>query len=305
MLVSAASVFAADPPEPPNGGDFSHNMNPEKVPEGVLIVKGAWSSASDATTPLPEGGKVAGHVYHNPYFGLTFPLAQGWTQSYDGPPPSDSGYYVLAQLQLTAAPEGQSRGSVLIGAQDMFFTPTAARSALELVSYARDHLGASYTVEKPPAEVRIAGHSFARLAYESPVTGLHWYMLATQARCHTVQFVFTSSDPRLIAGLVRSMSATVLEEGEAPVCVQDYASSDNVIKKVQPFFSERRANPVPVRLVIDTRGRVEHIHVLSAFPDQAKVITDALMQWQFKPYSVNGRAVKVETGMLFGRTAGS
>jgi Gram-negative bacterial TonB protein C-terminal len=135
------------------------------------------------------------------------------------------------------------------------------------------------------------------------VTGLHWYVLATQVRCHTVQFVFTSSEPRLIEGLLHAMSETTLEEGAAPVCVKDYASGDNVIKRVQPFFAERRFNAVPVRLIIDTAGKVKHIHFLSAFPDQAKAVTDALLQWQFKPYSVNGQPVEVETGILFGRTA--
>lgn len=37
---------------PPNGGDFSHEIHPPtKVPDGVILVKGAWSSASDSTTP--------------------------------------------------------------------------------------------------------------------------------------------------------------------------------------------------------------------------------------------------------------
>ena len=40
-----------------NGGDFSSNTHPAtKVPEGVILVKGAWSSASDSVTPVPEGG---------------------------------------------------------------------------------------------------------------------------------------------------------------------------------------------------------------------------------------------------------
>jgi hypothetical protein len=60
---------------------------------------------------------------------------------------------------------------------------------------------------------------------------------------------------------------------------------------------------VPVRIIIDKEGRVKHIHFLSAFPDQAKAISDALGQWRFKPYRVNGKVVEVETGILFGRPA--
>jgi len=45
-----------------------------KVPTDVILVKGAWSSASDNVTPLPEGGKVTAAGYDNPYFGLTLDL---------------------------------------------------------------------------------------------------------------------------------------------------------------------------------------------------------------------------------------
>ena len=55
-----------------------------------------------------------------------------------------------------------------------------------------------------------------------------------------------------------------------------------------------------MRVVIDVKGKVKHIHLISSFPEQAKAITDALQQWRFKPYVVNGKAVKVETGILFG-----
>jgi hypothetical protein len=53
-------------------------------------------------------------------------------------------------------------------------------------------------------------------------------------------------------------------------------------------------------VIIDTKGRVKHVHVISAFPDQARKITDALLDWRFKPYVVDGEAREVETGILFG-----
>jgi hypothetical protein len=56
-----------------------------------------------------------------------------------------------------------------------------------------------------------------------------------------------------------------------------------------------------VRVIIDKEGRVKHIHFLSAFPDQAKAISDALEQWRFKPYLRAGKPVEVETGLMFGR----
>jgi outer membrane biosynthesis protein TonB len=56
---------------------------------------------------------------------------------------------------------------------------------------------------------------------------------------------------------------------------------------------------VPVRFVIGTDGRVKHIHVINAFPEQAKSVEQALAQWIFKPYIRNGVAAEVETGILF------
>ena len=121
----------------------------------------------------------------------------------------------------------------MITAQDLFFTLTPATSALELVNFTTTNLSTDYQVEQPPAEVRIAGHSFVRFSYVSPVAKLHWTVLATEIRCHAVQFVVTSRD--------------------------------------------------------------------SNFPEQAAAVTDALWQWRFKPYILDGHPVEVETGIMFGR----
>jgi hypothetical protein len=88
---------------------------------------------------------------------------------------------------------------------------------------------------------------------------------------------------------------------DVPVCIKGYASGENVIERVDPILTERRFNPVPVRIIIDKTGKVKHIHFLSAFPEQAKGITDALLKWRFRPYLRDGQPVEVETGIMFGR----
>jgi hypothetical protein len=296
---------------PQDGGDFSRNSEAKKLPAGVLLVKGAWSSASDAVTPRPEGGRVANNVYTNSYFGITYPLPADWIQKYDGPPPSDSGYYVLAQFRPGDSYKGTSRGSILIAAQDLFFSLTPTANALELLNYTNGHLGEDFKVERAPAPVSIADHVFVRLDYFSPVAGLHWDVLATQIRCHVIQFVFTSRDTKLLESLIQDMNKMKLPAeaspiagngGDgAPMCIPNFARDENVMEKVDPFFSERRFNPIPVRIIIDKDGKVKHIHFLSAFPEQAKAITDALLQWRFSPYLRDGKPVEVETGIMFGR----
>jgi hypothetical protein len=283
----------------------------DKVAQGAILVKGAWSSASDDVTPLPEGGRVADGTYSNDYFGLSYSLSGEWTQRYSGPPPSDSGYFVLAQLEPTTEMASSMPGHILVAAQDLFFSLMPALNAREQIAYTSSHLAANYTVETPPTEVRIANHSFVRFDYVAPVSGLHWRILATQTRCHVVQFIFTARDPKLLDRLSGAMSTMTLPldagattgtgGGAEPVCIKDYASSPQRIAGENPIFSEQRFNPVPVRIIIDTEGRIRHIHFLSAFPGQSRSISDALTGWRFKPYLVNGHPVEVETGIMFGR----
>lgn len=311
-IVALSTLFLAPARAlPQNGGDFSQNTQGKKLPTGVILVKGAWSSASDSTTPVPEGGRVVGNSYTNDYFGLTYPFTAAWEQKYAGPPPSDSGYYVLAQIRPSETSTGSSRATILIAAQDMFFNRVPAATAMELINFSKDHLSEDYAVEQAPTQVQIANHSFVRFDYVSPVANLHWQVLATEIRCHTVQFIFTSSDGALIESLIQQMSAMTLPKeagltsgtggGNVPTCIKDYASGDNLIERDDPIFTERTFNPVPVRIVIDKEGRVKHIHFLSAFPSQAKVISDALARWRFHPYLRDGQPVEVETGIMFGR----
>jgi hypothetical protein len=299
-----------------NGGDSSQDAaQAKKLPTGVILIKGAWSSASDPVTPVPEGGRVENGIYRNDYFRLTYPLPRDWAEKYTGPPPSDSGYYVLAQVAPADTRPGARRGSILIAAQDMFFTLTSTSDALELINYTQGHLSADYKVERPPTEVRIAGHSFVRFDYFSPVADLHWQVLATQIRCHTVEFVFTARDTDLIESLIQQMNSIQLPGeadptfgtggGDVPMCIKNYARDENVIEKEDPVFTERTFNPVPARVVIDKDGKVKYIHFLSAFPAQAKSITDALEHWRFKPFLRDGHPVEVETGILFGRAPAS
>ena len=113
-----ASASAQRPPQ--NGGDFSQNSQAKPLPADTILVKGAWASASDSVTPLPDGGSVAENAYTNKYFAVNYPLPQGWTQKYYGPPPSDTGYYVLAQIRPGNTGKVTSGGTILIAAQDLF-----------------------------------------------------------------------------------------------------------------------------------------------------------------------------------------
>jgi hypothetical protein len=266
----------------------------------TLLVKGAWPSANDTTTPQPEGGSVSGGAYENAYFGLTYDLASGWGQQWEGPPPSESGFYVLAQIEPTDRTQRSIEGHALIAAQDMFFAATPAADAAELINYSKQHLDPEFRIERQPTAVRIAQRDFVQFEYRSPISQLHWQVLATQVRCHILEFVFTGRDPARMKKMIKGLQALRITERGSPVCIKDFAVSDHLIAREEPVLPQSRFNPIPVRVIIGANGRIAHIHVISAFPEQAKGISDALAQWRFKPYVVNGQATPVETGIMFG-----
>ena len=244
---------------------------------------------------------------------MTYALPSDWTEKYKGPPPSDTGRYVLTQLSPANTFRGPAKGSILITAQDMFFAGVHASNAAEAIDYMKNNLQGDYKVETPPGGIDIAGRSFINFAYWSPMAQLHWYIFVTQVRCHIVQITLSSRDTDLLRSLMASVRGMRLPEeagvtggeggGGVPVCIKDYARDENLITRINPVFTEHRFNPVPVRIVIDKTGKIKHIHVLSAFPDQSQAITDALSKWQFKPYRKDGKLVEVETGVSFGRAS--
>jgi hypothetical protein len=318
FVLSTSLLAAAQSPTPqsaaPNGGDFSTNIHPteeQKVPKNVILVKGAWSSASDSVTPLPEGGNVVDNVYSNQYFGMTYPLPQAWSEKHKGPPPSDSGLYWLTFVTPTEAYKGPARGNIAITAHDMFFTLLPAANALEFVNYKKNHLQADYKLELPPTQMKIADRSFTFFSYWSPVAELHWYVVATEIRCHMVEIVMTSRDTKLLGSLLLDLNKMKLPAegspasgkggGDFPVCIKNYATPQNLMERVEPVLIDRKFNPIPVRIIINKEGKVKHVHFLSAFPEQAKAIEDAVMQWRFKPYVRDGQPLEVETGIMFGR----
>jgi len=271
------------------------------LPRGVILVKGATPSASDATTPVPEATAITAGRIESRYFGIAYRIPAGWTEQVKGPPPSDSGNYVLALLVPSDTMSKSVRGSILIQAQDLFFTAAPAANALQLVSYVRDHLPPGQQVLRAPAEVKLGDRTFARLDYAAPDIGLHWHIAATDIRCHTVQFIFSGPDPEILDGMIANLSSLDLPGGgRAPLCVAGYAAPENVIERVDPVFPTHRFNPVPTRIIIDRQGRVKHVHVISAFPEQSAAVVAALMKWRFKPYRRNGKPVEIETGILFG-----
>ena len=262
--------------------------------------------------PLPEDGKVLGGIYVNDYFDLSYPLPEGWTEGLPGPDPSDTGYYVLREL----VPRSELTATVLIGAQDMFFTsksppphppPLAGEARVGVAEMVRDFRQAmgqvdGMTIDREPTEVKVADRLLYRVDFSG--VGLYRATFITEIRCHAVSFNLTARDPELLADLASSvdkLSSAGKWDSVSPVphCIENYAVPENLLQRVEPAPVGPKFVSIPVRIIIDAEGGVKHIHVISATAEQRKSIEDALRQWKFKPYRLDGRPVEIETGVMF------
>ena len=259
------------------------------------FIRGTKTAAPD-----PEEGKVALGKYENGYFGLAYRLPQDWAVGETGPGPSQSGYYVLSTL----TPKSGSSANILIAAQDMFFNAGARADVKDMTRDFRQAVSnvEGMTIDRDLTEIKVADHILYRVDYSG--VGLFRTRLATEMRCHIVSLNVTTRDREQLerlAGSLDSLSfATVHgDKFSPPPCVKDYATGDNVRYKVAPRPAGPNFVPIPVRIIVGADGNVKHVHVIRATDEQRRNIEDALYQWKFKPYAVNGRPSQIETGLEF------
>ena len=74
----------------------------------------------------------------------------------------------------------------------------------------------------------------------------------------------------------------------------------NLIFRVQPLYpplakQARIQGQVILRAAISRNGMIENLQVLSGHPMLVQAAIDAVKQWRYRPYSLNGEPVEVET----------
>ena len=111
--------------------------------------------------------------------------------------------------------------------------------------------------------------------------------------------VASASDAGL-TGLMSSASSSVARPSLATVRVSQGVSQGLVIKRVQPKYpqsalSTHAHGAVQIEATIDKEGKVTNVKVISGDPVLAKAATDAVRQWRYKPYYLDGEPVEIET----------
>jgi protein TonB len=89
-------------------------------------------------------------------------------------------------------------------------------------------------------------------------------------------------------------------QNSTPVQVRlsEVVSKARLIKRVKPVYPSPDLNVSGTVLLAVTTGRdgsVEQLRVLSGHPMLVGAAMDAVKQWKYKPYLLNGKPVEIET----------
>ena len=108
----------------------------------------------------------------------------------------------------------------------------------------------------------------------------------------------------VIGGIISSTPVAVPKVATpARVRVSQGVSSGPLIKKVQPNYpplarQARIQGQVLLQAQISKDGSIENLSLISGHPMLAPAAIEAVKQWRYKPYMLNGEPVAVDTQVV-------
>jgi protein TonB len=104
----------------------------------------------------------------------------------------------------------------------------------------------------------------------------------------------------VIGGIISSTPMAVPKVAVQRVRVSQGVTAGLVIHKVQPSYpplarTARVQGAVQLAAIIGKDGTIQNLHVISGHPLLTQAALDAVKQWRYKPYILNGEPVEVDT----------
>jgi TonB family protein len=103
-------------------------------------------------------------------------------------------------------------------------------------------------------------------------------------------------------GIARGVIGPAAANGAVPqrIRVSQGVEQKIIVSKVQPEYpgdakAERIQGIVELKAIIDKEGNVASLQLISGHPRLAPAAIDAVRQWKYRPYLLNGTPLEVET----------
>ena len=288
---------------------------------------GAQSSDTADKRQGPEDGAIVNKTYANAYLGFAYPIPDGWELSGDVGSEWDGKAHRLPsgglELLILDRYTGSFRNRILVTALDATgLSVTTSAFVSQIVRGPINETGGE--VVREPFAVTFAGQPFFGADYKQTFNGgTQWgTFVCTKFRGYFLGWMFVAISPGELEGFVRSLqrlsfladkpgaaggiggSAPSTPESNAGrpmrVRVSQGVSTGLLITRVEPQYPDdarqaRIQGTVVLKALIDANGDVEDLTLVSGHPMLVPAALEAVKHWKYKPYSLNGQPVKVET----------
>ncbi|MGA7557719.1 MAG: energy transducer TonB [Terriglobales bacterium] len=271
----------------------------------------------------PSLGTFRDDAYANDYFGIYYPLSRDWVRETD-----------LVRSKIAA--ERNRRGTyVLLAAVHIPQTHASLRADSSFNVLAVSRPGASLqdckqSLEAMASELEsqkegqqkgdlrqftIAGHDFYRGDFEYRLGTNHVTTLCTPVKDYLLRWNIAGWSKQAIEIAVSTLnSMTPAPPPNLPLAAVDAdhpkraqipegISTGLLIKKVRPIYppealSARIEGTVRLRAVINKAGDVVDLEVMDGPLELVVSAVDAVRQWKYRPYLMNGAPVDVQTQVV-------
>jgi TonB family protein len=270
----------------------------------ALATIGIASPQSTAPSTEFEQGQINGNTYANPALGITWELPKDWEIQNKGVSLLGDDYYVF----LRVLPSG-TQSQELVEFDYSTRVDTAGQDAI-LRSKGWETSGHTgyYSLG--------GGIPVHRNDYRSKSDPPRYLTLLDGQHHGNLDLMFVADSPTRIEELVKASlqmkvqpdwgspeeSLALMPPGSLPrrVRISQGVSQGLMERKVPPIYPEaaRKAHvqgSIVTLAHISTEGTIKNLFVLSGEPPLTQAALDAVSQWRYKPYLLQGNAVEVET----------
>jgi TonB family protein len=284
-------------------------------------------SIGPASRGVYEYGSIVDQTYSNECFGFSLPIPSGWQILVGG---DGKGLHIAGQLALLILEQQHKEGAY--GSRIALAVPEVAASSPTPEQFVSNVVHGQVNSDKEHREllrdayaVEYGGKHFYRANSKQTKDGqtLYFALVYTKFREHYLGETVVANSPDALDQAVSSLqSLSFFEDTPNPNCSMQGASGQSpalagaqrvrvsekvsqglLVKKVPPEYPElarqaRVQGAVVLRAVIGKNGDIEDLSLVSGHPMLAPAALKAVREWKYKPYTLNGEAVTVETEIL-------
>jgi TonB family protein len=247
----------------------------------------------------------------------------GWTRMHPAQPqpaapaaaPAPAGTAVLPPVAASVPSAVESRlpaDTVVVPSQDLnepasnasSFKPSAAvlpdASAMKTPSPAKTASGPGDSSAVKASAPPKAEEPEPLVVKNGPSTLPKVEPAATDAESAPAPTLATGSNSEALSGLVDTNAAPAVKGPQEAVRISKGISQGLLVKRVQPSYPSiarqmRLEGPVELQATISKTGRVSGVKQLSGDAVLGQAAMEAVKQWKYKPYYLNGEPIEIQT----------